>query len=231
MDHIVEQAVQMGYDALELRLLDGEVLDPSKDAAKIREAVALARARGLEICALDTSCTLNQSQPEERARQVRDMRDWIRLAQDVQVPILRVFGGSGTPGSAPEDENAWVAECLNQVAPEAEQAGVKVTLETHDAFSSARRMAELLARVASSAIGVLWDSHHPYRVGEAAEEVMDLLGKRVVHAHVKDARRLSPEQWRLVLVGEGEVPVRDQLRLLQQHGYDGYISVEWEKRW
>jgi sugar phosphate isomerase/epimerase len=230
-EQIVENAIQMGYDAIELRLLDGEVLDPIKDAAKIEAAISLARGRGLEVCALDTSCTLNQSKPEVRAQQVAALQNWIRLAQNVQVPLLRVFGGKGESENAPQDENAWVVECLNQVRAEAEQAGVKIVLETHDAFSSARRVAEILAAIESPAIGVLWDSHHPYRVGESAEEVMDLLGKRVYHAHVKDARLIEPEKWQLVLVGEGEVQVRDQLRLLHQHNYDGYISVEWEKRW
>jgi sugar phosphate isomerase/epimerase len=34
-----------------------------------------------------------------------------------------------------------------------------------------------------------------------------------------------------VLLGEGEVPVRDMLALLSDGGYQGWTSVEWEKRW
>jgi fatty-acyl-CoA synthase len=60
---------------------------------------------------------------------------------------------------------------------------------------------------------------------------MAVLEKHLAHVHVKDARRVSSEQWELVLLGEGEVPVREQLQLLHRHGYDGYISVEWEKHW
>ena len=51
--------------------------------------------------------------------------------------------------------------------------------------------------------------------------------------HVKDARRVAPDSnaWQLVLLGEGEVPVREQLQALRQYGYEGYVSVEWEKKW
>jgi len=35
----------------------------------------------------------------------------------------------------------------------------------------------------------------------------------------------------LVLLGEGEVPVRQILALLAAGGYPHWISVEWEKRW
>ena len=55
----------------------------------------------------------------------------------------------------------------------------------------------------------------------------------IAHVHVKDATRTDPEgtTWQLVLLGEGEVPVAEQLRVLRQRGYEGYISVEWEKKW
>jgi len=34
-----------------------------------------------------------------------------------------------------------------------------------------------------------------------------------------------------VLLGQGEVPVREMVALLQGGGYEDWISVEWEKRW
>jgi len=57
------------------------------------------------------------------------------------------------------------------------------------------------------------------------------LGPRLKLAQVKDARRLDGEAWRLVPLGEGEVPVREMLGLLTAGGYPHWISVEWEKRW
>ena len=60
------------------------------------------------------------------------------------------------------------------------------------------------------------------------------LGRRILLAQVKDARRVLPTEggdWELVLLGEGEVPVREMLGLLTAGGYRHWISVEWEKRW
>ena len=233
-EEIVENAVRLGYDGIELRLLDGEVIDPVKDAAKVKQAVTLSRARGIDVCTFDTSCSFNHSDAEERTIQVASLRNWISLAQEEQVPLLRVFGGAGTPGAASLSiENEWVAESLRQVAAEAEQAQVTVVLETHDGFASAKRTAEVLQAVSSAHIAALWDSHHPYRVGESVQEVISLLNGHIAHVHVKDARRVAPgsNDWQLVLLGEGEVPVHQQLQALQQHGYAGYVSVEWEKKW
>jgi len=79
-------------------------------------------------------------------------------------------------------------------------------------------------------VGALWDTHHPYRTGETAEETYNLLASRLYHTHVKDARR-DGDGWQLVLLGQGEVPVREVLSTLQRRGYDGWICVEWEKMW
>jgi len=94
-------------------------------------------------------------------------------------------------------------------------------------------VAAVLDQVDSSHVAALWDSQHPYRAGETAEEVIALLGPRIRHVHVKDARHPArpDDPWPLVLLGEGDVPVAEQLRLLAQSGYDGYVAVEWEKKW
>jgi sugar phosphate isomerase/epimerase len=70
-------------------------------------------------------------------------------------------------------------------------------------------------------------------MGERPAQVYERIGARTLLAQVKDARR-APERddgWQLVLLGDGEVPVREMLALLGAGGYQGWVSVEWEKRW
>jgi fatty-acyl-CoA synthase len=228
----IDAATHSGYDGLELRLLDGEVIDPARDRLAVHRAIDQCRAAGLEVCALDTSCRFNLPDSGQRADQIEEARRWITLAQETRVGVLRVFGGADQAGVDPEAANGWVASALAAVAPEAEAAGVAVALETHDGFASARRVRSVLQQVPSPAIGALWDSHHPYRMGEQPEEVLALLGARVRHVHVKDARHVpGGDTWDLVLLGEGEVPVQPMLAALVAAGYSGWISVEWEKKW
>jgi fatty-acyl-CoA synthase len=233
MEHAADVARTLGYDALELRLLDGEVIDPRRDREKVRRATATCRARGVEVCAFDSSVQFNVADAAQREHNRQDLLAWIELASELKVPIVRIFGGAGELGEEPSIAVARVVEGLSLAAPTAEGTDVTIVLETHDAFASARRVAEVLDRVSSPHVGALWDSHHPYRMGESASEVVELLGSRIAHVHVKDAVRGDPEgtAWQLVLLGEGEVPVAEQLRVLQQRGYEGYVSVEWEKKW
>jgi fatty-acyl-CoA synthase len=110
------------------------------------------------------------------------------------------------------------------------EADVTVALETHDHFASALRTADLVGRVGHPRFAAIWDVHHPTRVGESPEQVADALGPAIRLVHVKDARRHG-DQWELVPLGEGDVPVGGCLDVLCSSGYDGWLTVEWEKRW
>lgn len=147
---------------------------------------------------------------------------------------MRVFGGA-LPDSehARSSRLAETARVLEGAAGDAERLGVAIGVETHDAFSASSVVAELLAMIESPWVGAVRDSHHPHRVGERPAEVYQNIGRRTLLAQVKDARRAPAREdgWQLVLLGEGEVPVREMLRLLATGGYEGWISVEWEKRW
>ena len=81
------------------------------------------------------------------------------------------------------------------------------------------------------AAGALWDTLHPCRVGELPTETAERLGERCRHVHVKDGRPANGENWELTLLGEGAVPVPEILSTLHTRHYDGWLSVEWEKKW
>jgi len=205
------------YDGLELRLLDGEPIDPlSVDPGTRRAVAAMIAAAGVQLVALDTSIELGR--PFEHALPAA-----LELAVAWCAQIVRVFGGEA---GATDD----VARRLGPMLDRAGELGVTVALETHDDFSSAELVAELLRRVDSPSFTAVWDVHHPYRHGESPQDVVRALGTRVALVHVKDARR-SGDGWELVALGEGEVPVRESLDVLRDVGYDGWLTVEWEKRW
>jgi fatty-acyl-CoA synthase len=220
-----------GYTGVELRLVDGELIDPAMPAAARAAVRRTASTAGLPIVAVDSSIRLTDDDPG------RELRQFLELASDWEAPLVRVFGGAlpdGGPGDAGRRARlAAAARVLETAAGVAERLGVAIGVETHDSFSSARVVAELLALVDAPSVGAVWDSHHPHRMGERPPEIYACLGSRLLLAQVKDARR-APERadgWQLVLLGEGEVPVREMLAVLAAGGYQGWISVEWEKRW
>jgi sugar phosphate isomerase/epimerase len=226
VEQVAQHARAYGYQGVELRLLDGEIIDPGMAASEKERVRAIFRDAGLPIVAVDSSIRVASGADGNQ----QDLRSFLELASEWESPLLRVFGG------APEDLSrdaalARAASVLEQAAPRAEELGVAIVLETHDTFASAADVAGALAQVPSPAVGVLWDTHHPHRMGEAPERVWDLVGPRVRHVHVKDARPRADGGWDLVLLGEGEVRVADAVRVLRRESYEGWLSVEWEKKW
>ncbi len=231
-ERIAAEAARLGYDAVEIRLLDGDVLDPVADTPRITAAVAACRAHGVTVCAFDTSCRLVHADPADHARHVADLARWIGLAQALQVPLLRIFGGeaAGVPEAV---ANQQAVETLTWAAGVAAGRGVVLALETHDAFASAARVATVLAQVGSPAAAALWDTLHPYRVGESVAAVLAALGPYLAHVHLKDGQRPAPggSDWSLVPLGDGDVPLPAMIAALRAHGYTGVLSFEWEKKW
>jgi sugar phosphate isomerase/epimerase len=217
-----------GYGGVELRLIDGELIDPSMPAAARAEVRRATAAAGLPVVAVDSSVQLTGEDPGPQ------LRRFLELASDWESPLVRVFGGP-LPGRGPARtaQLEAAARVLEASVPAAARLGVAIGVETHDAFSASSVLAELLALAASPWVGAVWDSHHPHRMGERPAEVWANIGSRVLLAQVKDAIK-EPErdaEWQLVLLGEGEVGVPEMLRLLTGGGYQGWVSVEWEKRW
>jgi sugar phosphate isomerase/epimerase len=111
------------------------------------------------------------------------------------------------------------------------ESGIESVLETHDDFSTSASVADLYARGASDRLGVLWDTLHTHRHGESADETWAALGPRIRHVHVKDSYKADRNGFDFALTGEGSVPVRSFLEVLDRARYDGYVHFEWEKGW
>lgn len=214
-----------GYEGVELRLVDGELVEPSMGVAqRDRVAEVLGRA-GLPVAALDSS--VQMTAPGAAAA----VAELVGIAAQWGAPLVRVFGGSLPEGpDARREALSSAGGALREAAVVAKEMGIAIGLETHDSLSSSSVLAELLAMVPEREVGAVWDSHHPHRMGDSPARVLADIGSRTLLAQVKDARR-APGGWELVPLGEGEVPVREMLRLLARSGYDGWVSVEWEKAW
>lgn len=224
-----------GYEGIELRLVDGELIDPRMSPDDRRRVSSACAEAGLPIVAVDSSIRVVADAAGDAGETVgADLLAFLELASAWQAPVVRVFGGSlPADPTARAEQMRVAASVLERASAQAERLGVQIGVETHDDFSSSSVVAELLAMVPSSAVGAVWDSHHPYRMGESPAEIYANIGARLALAQVKDARRSDAQAsgWELVLLGAGEVPLREMVEVLRRGGYEGWLSVEWEKRW
>jgi sugar phosphate isomerase/epimerase len=232
LEEALELGARTGYEGVELRIIDGELIDPAMSERDRRRVARSCGRAGLPVAAVDSS--IRVAAAADPALIVTEIGAFLELAAAWGAPVIRVFGGElpAEPG-ARRERMATAARILASASDRAEQLGVRIGVETHDGFLASATVAELLALVPSPWIGAVWDSHHPCRAGESARDVYAAIGSRLCLAQVKDAARTGGglRDWRLVPLGEGDVPVREMVRLLISGGYTGWVSVEWEKRW
>ena len=232
LERHIAVATQTGCNGLELRNLNGHPLDPAMTQDRrtaIFDAVADA---GLEICVVGSSSRFAFPSAADRRQAVDQAVAFVELADAWDAPIVRVFGGSYDPGPAEDEVNGWVAEALREVAVAADVYGIRIALETHDAFATGARVRSVLDLADHTGIGVVWDFAHPVRNGETVDRTWDLIHRDVIHTHFKDMKLTGGgrDGWESVGPGEGDLPLAAMVARLVHAHYDGYISTEWEGR-
>lgn len=134
-----------GYSGIELRLIDGELIDPAMPAARRAQVRRTLAAAGLPVVAVDSSIRLTGENPGP------DLRRFLQLASDWEAPLVRVFGGALDPPPARRDRLRGAARVLEEAVPLAARLGVAIGVETHDDFSASSAVTlpqhlDLLAR-------------------------------------------------------------------------------------
>ena len=230
-EQTVEQAAANGYGALEVRMLDGQIIPSNLSAERRRQMKAVLQQHNIRIIGLGLSTRFSSPDSAERQNNVDELRRYLELANELEAPMVRTFGGNVIDGQSIEQTIDWVAQGLLAGVATAEAQGVTIVLETHDAFCRGAEVARVLTQVDSPHVAAVWDIHHPYRMGESIDETWRLIGSRVKHVHIKDVIKRADGSWQLVLLGKGELPCQATIKLLYDKGYRGYLSAEWEKKW
>jgi sugar phosphate isomerase/epimerase len=259
---VLRRCREYGYDGVEIRQVAGETdLLQVGDLASSRHA-ELRRTLGqlgLTICGLASSVRFDYPDATAREEQLRIGNAYVEMAASLGSRFVRVFGDvvpSGPP-STRETALDQIAEGLNRLGEFAASLGVDIVLETHGDFADSTLVGDLMRRIESRSVGILWDTHHPWKFfGEPLAKTWSRLDPWVRHTHWKDsitrpaatshsasdptvataasaAHSLMSghREADYVLFGGGEFPAEECARLLKQSGYDGWLSLEWEKMW
>ncbi len=228
---IYSMAKDLGFNGIEVRGI-GEETNVVKakpfTAEKIDATAQKLQKLGLEIPCLSTGCCLKFADKHDEI--VEEITAHVNLAEKLKTPYIRILADL-TPEPQGEVDDNEIGAFLKEIAAIAEKKNVMLLVETNGVYSDTKRLKNLLDSVNSPAVGALWDMHHPYRyMGETGQTTVENLGNYIKFIHVKDSE-IKDGKLTYKLMGEGDMPLREMLASLQKIGYDGYISLEWVKRW
>lgn len=229
---ILSQARRMGYDAVEIRGVEGNMLAdeiPHFRPGRQQDTRRAVAAHGLALCGFGSSVSFHDT--GKTAQMIDEGRRAIDVCAAMGIPLVRVFGDRIPGGRSEEEAVGLAADGIRALCAYAQGTPVRVALEVHGDFNTVGVMRRLLADVPDAGFGILWDVQHSDKTyGDGWRAFYEVIRPRILHVHIKDHQRDGGAH-RLCRVGAGDVPIRDIVRTLVDDGYQGYFSLEWEKKW
>jgi len=232
LETIIETASIYGYQGIELRGIQGgmEPRDIVCLQPENREHTLKTFAEhGLKVCVYGTSVHFHD--PETVENHYQTALEALQFCAECGIPMMRIFGNEVQPETE-EAQLEQIARYFEKLANEAEKVNVKVLLEVHGNLTTIERLRYVAERVESPAFGIIWDVGHTHaNYGMEFETFYRALKKWICHIHIKDAIHENGKLHHLCAIGEGHLPLRGIVEMLEKDGYQGYYSLEWEKRW
>ena len=228
---IYSMAKDLGFDGIEIRGLGNEIFavqaQPFTESQLPETVKKLAKLR-LEIPCLSSGCCLKFADKAENNHQ--EIVEYINLASKLGTRYIRILADL-EPQPAGEVDDEVIYSALMRLIPIAEAKGVTLLVETNGVYCDTARLRTLLDRLASDAVAALWDTHHPYRfAGELPGKTVQNLGAYIKYTHIKDSI-MTDGKVHYRMMGEGDIPIDDMMMALRSINYEGYVSLEWVKRW
>ena len=234
LGRIAQAAHAYGYTAIELRAIGGD-LDllnrPEFQPGTIETTRRWLADQKLSVCCVDSSCTFDSRDVDERRKQVEVAVSHCKLAAALDASLIRIFPDKIQTGATRAETRDNIAVSLGEVARRAPD-DVRVGLETHGDFARGEAAAEIVRLADHPKVALIWDVANSLAAGDSIEESAHEVAPYLAHVHLRDARPVKDhEHWLPVLAGRGAVSFTSAVNALRGLGYDGYISFEWEKYW
>ena len=249
MAESIKMAGALGLDGIQMYAVKGdicpEVLLP--DSAKIKEYKNLLKENGLVVSALcgdlgGHGFEIAKDNPEKIARTCRI----VDLAREFGARVVTTHIGV-IPEDTTCEKYTVMLDALRQCGAYANARGVTLAIETGP------EVAPVLAKFVKAAgkgVGVNLDPANFVMVsGQDPAEAVRLLGKKIVHTHLKDGVMLKKTDPKIIYhhfatagieglnvadyfletpIGQGHVNFDEYFAALEEIGYNGFLTIERE---
>jgi len=228
LDDALKTCAEIGYDGVELCLLDGYPTTPAQFGAaertKLRESLASLKLRvsGLMENFALLADDAQQAKILERIKAAGQLAH--DLAPDALPPLETVLGGKPAEWDQVKDR---MVENLRAWAKAAEEAKIVLAIKAHvmNAVQTPERLLWLWKAVSHPAIQLAYDYSHFQVQNLPLDETLAAMLPHTSFIHVKDASG-TPEKVKFLLPGEGTIDYGAYFKKLQAFGYRGDVVVE-----
>jgi len=247
VNELAANAVALGYQGIDLRCtrpVDGRpsdggnvsVAEPDESIDTIKHEFATA---GVELASLLCYITGgHRGTTSDWPTVEADVREHANFARRLGAPRIRITVGHPADGT---DWDTHIARLWSAVGSALDGSpGVSAVFENHPGSANAEQLLEAAVRFEDPRLGVLFSPDHCVVM---QEDVLDLIERYAPQIHQvcfadrrpvqEDLARFDGEYYHVryepCWPGEGIVPTRKILGKLADRGFEGFISLKWEK--
>ncbi len=253
----IELFRKIGLDGAEIVIQDGYKSGLPTDCPEelLSQVKACAEANHIEIpCLTPYNSRFNALDEDVRQAEIAGIAKVIDYCDYLGAKYIRIYGGNVAPGEEGDrwdEKHAKLVESMRTLGDLAAKKGVTLVIENHfnTMTVSAKQSADTIKEINHPNVKILYDQANlTFTNNEDWPEATALQKGLVGHMHVKDLVFKGgnkafvgngdvshpDEDSRNVItriVGEGVIEWPDILRRMKADGYEGWLSLEYERRW
>jgi sugar phosphate isomerase/epimerase len=244
---VIAKAKEMGFDVIEFSTL---AVPEGRTLAEFAQELRAEAARvGLEIANYTIGADFLRGSGGDLQAEIERVRREVDIAAILGVPGMRhdASGGWGPDHKGVRSFAAAIprlAEGCRGVTEYAAAKGIKTMVENHGYFcQDSLRVEQLVTAVNHPNFGILIDMGNFICADDDPPTAVGRLLPYAFHCHAKDFH-LKPGTmpfpgtgwavsrggnfWRGAIIGHGNVPILQCLRVMHRAGYAGVLSIEFE---
>ena len=257
-EYTVTEAIKLfhdiGIDGAEIVVQDGYRSGISCACTKdeLDAVKKAAEEYNIEICCLTPyNSYFNDLNDELRNAEIEGLSRVIDACEYLGAHYIRIYGGNLVAGDNDRlpERRARLVEAMRYLGDKAAAKDVTLVIENHfnTMCVSAKESASMIREINHPNVRILYDQANlSFTENEGYEEAITIQQEYVAYLHVKDlvfkegvsfsSDEVShPEESKrnvyTRIVGEGVIAWLEILKLIKEHGYDGWLSMEYERRW
>lgn len=218
----IAKAAELGADGFQVYVTSGETAPENMSQSDRKEFCQFVADQGLVISALCADYGKGYLNAEQNKQLIPKTLECIDLAYDLGVNVV-----TSHIGRLPEDENhpEWRAaqQALTQIGEYSQSKGISFAVETGP--ESPNHLLKFLQGIPNDGIKINYDPANFAMFGFDQLAGVKILKDYIVHTHAKDGIKGELKEMPL---GQGDVDIKKWVSLLDEIGYDGFLTIERE---
>ncbi|MCM8809109.1 MAG: sugar phosphate isomerase/epimerase [Candidatus Omnitrophica bacterium] len=197
----------------------------------LEEAKKLIKKYNVNVSQVSAGNDFVQKTKEDLLNQVKKIGELCKNIKEIDCNLIRIDGGWPKEEVDSKNYKNLIIEGIKRSVEIAEKENVYLALDNHGLLTNDYEFQlEIFNKINSKFLGANLDTMNYRWYGYPVEkliEIYKLIAPYALHTHIKDGVG-SRENYVGKVLGQGEVPIVDAIKILKDNNYKGVLCIEYE---